>query len=299
MIPTIAQALGVTETGGLSAEEALEPFLRDRELLLVLDNLEHVLDAAPQIRELVLNAPSVKAIFSSRAPLRVSGEQEYPVPELADDDAVALFSERAHGDQAGFPAERRRTDRRRDLPPPRRAPAAIELAAARAKVLSPPALLERLDQRLPVLTGGARDVPDRQRTLRDTIAWSYELLDVTEQRLFARLAVFVGRVHARRAEQVCDADLDTLTSLVEKSLVRQDDDRFRMLETIREFALERLEESGELEADQTPPLRATSSRSRSERETQTSSVRLVWRSSVLDSEHDNFRAAFKLRAGAR
>src|SRR5207247_9496765 len=116
-------------------------------------------------------------------------------------------------------------------------PLAIELAAARAKVLSPTALLERLDRRLAVLTGGARDVPDRQRTLRDTIAWSYELLDETEQLLFSRLAVFRGGFTLEAAEQVCEADLDTLTSLVEKSLVRQGDDRFRMLETIRAFAL--------------------------------------------------------------
>jgi predicted ATPase/class 3 adenylate cyclase len=247
VVPTIAQALGVKETGGLSPEETLEHFLHDRELLLVLDNLEHLLDAAPQIGDLVLKAASLKAILSSRAPLRVSGEREYPVAELADHDAVALFSERAQAIKPDFhlngdaPAVAEICRRLDGLP------LAIELAAARAKVLSPAALLERLDQRLPVLTGGARDVPDRQRTLRDTIAWSYELLDETEQRLFSRLAVFVGGFTLEAAEQVCDADLDTLTSLVEKSLVRQGEDRFRMLETIREFALERLEESGELD----------------------------------------------------
>ena len=246
VVPTIAAALGVKEAGGLSPEEALGRFLHDRELLLVLDNLEHLLDAAPQISELVLKAPSVKAILSSRAPMRVSGEREYPVPELADHDAVVLFSERAqainpdfslNGDTPAVAEICRRLDG---------LPLAIELAAARAKVLSPTALLERLDQRLPVLTGGGRDVPDRQRTLRDTIAWSYELLDETEQRLFSRLAVFVGGFTLEAAEQVCGADLDTLTSLVEKSLVRQGEDRFRMLETIREFASERLEESPRL-----------------------------------------------------
>jgi predicted ATPase/class 3 adenylate cyclase len=247
VIPTIAQTLGVKETGGLSLEDALERFLKDQELLLVLDNLEHLLDAAVQIGELALKAPSLKTILSSRAPLRVSGEQEYPLPELADDDAVALFSERAQAIKPDFrlngdaPAVAQICRLLDGLP------LAIELAAARAKVLSPMALLARLDQRLPVLTGGARDVPERQRTLRDTIAWSYELLDEPEQRLFSRLAVFFGGFTLAGAEEVCDADLDTVTSLVEKSLVRQGDDRFRMLETIREFARERLEERGELD----------------------------------------------------
>jgi predicted ATPase len=247
VIPTIAQALGVKESGGVSPEEALPRFLHDRKVLLVLDNLEHLLEAAPQISDLVLEAPSVKAILSSRAPLRISVEREYPVPELAEHDAVALFSERALSIKPDFrlngdaPAVAQICSRLDGLP------LAIELAAARAKVLSPTALLERLEQRLPVLTGGARDVPERQRTLRDTIAWSYELLDETEQMLFIRVAVFVGGFTLAAAEQVADAALDTLTSLVENSLVRQGEDRFRMLETIREFALERLSEDRELE----------------------------------------------------
>jgi predicted ATPase/class 3 adenylate cyclase len=247
VIPAIAQTLGVKESGGLSAEEALERFVHERELLLVLDNLEHVIDAAPQIHRLVLNARALKAISSSRAPLRVSGEWEYPIPELADEDAVALFRERAEAIKPDFRLNGDATTvgeicRRLDG-----LPLAIELAAARAKVLSPTALLERLEQRLPTLSVGARDLPDRQRTLRDTIAWSYELLDEAEQRLFARLALFVGGFTLAAAEQVCDANLDVLTSLVEKSLLRHHEERFRMLETIREFALERLEESGEVE----------------------------------------------------
>jgi predicted ATPase len=217
----------------------------------MLDNLEHLLDSAPQVSELMLKAPAVKAILSSRAPLRVSGEREYPVPELAEHDGVALFSERAQAIKPDFhlngdaPAVAEICRRLDGLP------LAIELAAARAKVLSPTALLERLDERLPVLTGGARDVPDRQRTLRDTIAWSYELLDETERRLFSRLAVFVGGFTLAAAEQVSDADLDTVTSLVEKSLVRQGKDRFRMLETIREFAVESLKQ-GEARRDPAP-----------------------------------------------
>jgi predicted ATPase len=286
---TIAQALGIRETGGLAPEEALERFLSDRELLLVLDNLEHLLEAAPQISEIVLKALSVKAILSSRAPLRISGEREYPVPELADDDAVALFSERAQAIKPDFhlngdaPAVIEICRRLDGLP------LAIELAAARAKVLSPTALLERLAQRLPVLTGGGRDLPDRQRTLRDTIGWSYELLDETEQTLFSRLAVFAGGFTIDAAEQVCDADLDTLTSLVEKSLVRQGDDRFRMLETIREFALERLEVSREREQIARRHIDfflGLAEREGSDPQREAS----LWLER-LDLEHDNFRAA--------
>jgi predicted ATPase len=289
VVSTIAQALGAKEVGGLSPQESVERFLHDRELLLVLDNLEHLLDAAPQIGELVLKAPSVKAIVSSRAPLRVSGEREYPVPELAAEDGVALFSERAQAIKPDFhlngdgPAVAEICRRLDGLP------LAIELAAARAKVLSPAALLERLDQRLPVLTGGGRDVPDRQRTLRDTIAWSYELLDESEQTLFSRLAVFAGGFTLDAAEQVCDADLDTLTSLVEKSLVRQGDDRFRMLETIREFALERLEENREREQIARRHIDfflGLAEREGSDPQRDAS----LWLER-LDLEHDNFRAA--------
>jgi predicted ATPase/class 3 adenylate cyclase/Flp pilus assembly protein TadD len=291
VLPTVAQALGVKETAGLSSGEALDDFLHDRELLLVLDNLEHLLDAAPQVSDLVLKAPSLKAIVSSRAPLRISVEREYPVPELAGPDAIALFSERAlsikpdfrlNGDAPAVAEICRRLDG---------LPLAIELAAARAKVLSPAALLERIEQRLAVLTGGPRDVPDRQRTLRDTIAWSYELLDESEQGLFSRLAVFVGGFTLDAAEQVCDADLDTLTSLVEKSLVRQGDDRFRMLETIREFALERLDESRELQdvrRQHADFFLAFAGREASRAEHQSP----VWLER-LETEHDNFRTALQ------
>jgi len=158
-------------------------------------------------------------------------------------------------------------------------------------VLSPAALLERLEQRLPVLTGGARDVPDRQRTLRDTIAWSYELLDESEQRLFSRLAVFVGGFTLEAAEYVCETDLDTVTSLVEESLVRQGDDRFRMLETIREFALERLQESREREQIVRRHIDfflAFAGPEASAAERQSS----VWLNR-LETEHDNLRAALQ------
>jgi predicted ATPase/class 3 adenylate cyclase len=289
VMSTIAQALGVKETGGLSPEESLERFLHGRELLLVLDNLEHLLDSAPQVSNLILKAPAVKAIVSSRAPLRISGEREYPVPELAEQDGVALFSERAQAIKPDFhlngdaPAVAEICRRLDGLP------LAIELAAARAKVLSPTALLERLDERLPVLTGGARDVPDRQRTLRDTIAWSYELLDETERRLFSRLAVFVGGFTLGAAEKVSDADLDTLTSLVEKSLVRQGQDRFRMLETIREFAVESLTQGDEL--DEIRRRHLDFFLALAEHEGSRYAPGAPARLERLEAEHDNLRAA--------
>jgi predicted ATPase/class 3 adenylate cyclase len=247
VIPTIAQTLGVKEVAGLSVMERIEEFLRGKRLLLVLDNLEHVLEAAPQLIEMLHSGPSLKALVASRAPLRVSGEREFPVPELAEVDAVALFRERAQATEPGFvvngdAAAVAEICRRLD-----RLPLAIELAAARAKVLSPGKLLERLEQRLTVLTGGARDLPDRQRTLRGTIAWSYELLDEAEQELFSRLAVFRASFTLEAAEAICEANLDTLGSLVEKNLVRHAEDRFTMLETIREYAIERLEVGGELD----------------------------------------------------
>jgi predicted ATPase len=247
VLPAIGQALGVKESGVLSLAEAVADFLRDRELLLVLDNFEHVAEAAPQVIELVLAGPSLKALVASRAPLRVSGEQEYPVPELSQADGIALFTERA---QAMTPSFRLNGDGPAVAEICRRLdglPLAIELAAARAKMLSPPALLARLEERLSILTGGARDLPHRQRTLRDTIAWSYELLDESEQKLFSRLAVFPASFTLEAAETICGADLDTLTSLVEKSLARQAEGRFAMLETIHEYAGEWLEVSDELD----------------------------------------------------
>ena len=293
VLPAIGEALGVKESGGLSLAEAVADFLRERELLLVLDNFEHVAEAAPQVIELVLEGSSLKALVTSRAPLRVSGEQEYPVPELAEADGVALFSERARAMKPDFrvngdaPAVAEICQRLDGLP------LAIELAAARAKVLSPSALLARLEERLPVLTGGARDLPDRQRTLRNTITWSYELLDESEQKLFSRLAVFPASFTLEAAETICEAELDTLTSLVEKSLARQAEGRFRMLETIREYAGECLEASGEADQIRRRHLDfflalAGEAEIDLEVERQFSS----WLE-LLEVEHDNFRAGLE------
>ena len=223
----------------LGAQDGLAEHIGEREMLLVLDNLEQVLDVAPALADLVEACPNLAVLATSRERLRVRGEVEYEVRPLTDHDAVELFSARAGLDEAEPDDAVRDLCRALD-----EMPLAIELAAARAKVLSPAQILERLSQRLDLFTGG-RDADPRQRTLRSTIEWSHDLLDPAEQRLFARLAVFPGGATVESAEAVADADLDTLQSLVEKSLVRHTDDRFWMYETIREFALERLEASGE------------------------------------------------------
>ena len=234
---TIAQVVG--------AKGELAEHVGAKRLLLLLDNFEHVLAAATELAELLVACPKLTLLVTSRESLHLSGEREYVVLPLREADAISLFHERvrAAGVELAANGEVREICRRLD-----HLPLAIELAAARTKVRSPRALLEQLERRLPLLTGGARDLPERQRTLRSTIAWSYELLGAEEQRLFARLAVFAGGCTLDAAEEICEADLDTLQSLVEKSLLRHTDGRFWMLETIREFAGERLEESGEADA---------------------------------------------------
>ena len=234
VIETAATALG--------ASGDLIEHIGDKPLLLLFDNFEHVTAAAPEIARLLELCPRLTVAVTSREPLRLEGEWEYAVEPLLELEAVALFEMRARATRHDFVAngEVREICARLD-----NLPLAIELAAARVKVLSLPALLERLERRLPVLAAGSRDVPDRQRTLRATIEWSYELLTPEEQRLFARLAVFRGGCTLEAAEAVCDADLDTLGFLLDKSLVRQNEDRFWMLETIREYAVERMEDAGE------------------------------------------------------
>jgi predicted ATPase/class 3 adenylate cyclase len=271
-IPTVAQTLSVREKPGQSLSETLDDYLRDKHLLLVLDNFEQLLEAGPTVSALLAGAPSLEALVTSRAPLHLSGEHEYSVPPLAVPDldaslplatlagyeAVQLFVERAQAVKPEFeltsenaPAVAEICARLDGLP------LAIELGAARVRILSPQALLGRLSERLVLLTGGARDAPARQRTLRDTIEWSYGLLSSSEQRLFARLSVFLGGRTIEAAEAVCDPEaelgaavFDGVASLVEKSLLRQDEGpggepRFLMLETIREYALDRLERSGQ------------------------------------------------------
>jgi len=272
--PTVAHVLGVRDAGNEPLVVRLQAIVRERHLLLVLDNFEHVVDAAPLVTDLLGAAPGILILVTSRTRLRLSGEHEHVVPPLgladsgeqvsyeavAESPAVQLFVARARAAQEAFAltAENAATVtaicRRLDG-----LPLAIELAAARVKVLSPSALLARLERRLVVLTGGGRDLPPRQQTMRDTIAWSYDLLSAPEQRLFRRLAIFVGGCTVEAAEAVSnvhgDLDVDPfdgITSLVDKSLLQRvegadGEPRFTMLETVRELGLERLIESGEFD----------------------------------------------------
>ena len=270
--PTIARALSIREAGDEPLEARLKAFLRDKRRLLVLDNFEQVVAAAPLVAALLAACPGPKILVTSRVRLRVSGEREYPVPplgvtdqaehapveEVAASGAVRLFIERAQAVKPDFELTAENAAAVADVC--RRLdglPLAIELAAARVKVLPPPALLVRLERRLPLLTGGGRDLPARQRTMRDTIAWSYDLLSVEEQALFRRLAVFVGGFDLEAAEAVAAGrgglgsdPFEGIASLADKSLLRQEigpggAPRLRMLETIREFGLEQLAESDE------------------------------------------------------
>ncbi len=221
----------------------LPMYLRGRALLLVLDNFEHVIEAARAVAELLSGAPGCGVIVTSRERLGVAAEQEYPVAPLSPQAAVELFTARARQVEPGYEpgAEIDAICERLD-----RLPLALELAATRVKLLSEQQLLARLEQRLPLLAGGRRDLPERQSTMRATIAWSYDLLTRPEQRLFTRLAVFVGSFELEAAEQICDADLDTMRSLIDKSLVRHaDNGRLFLLHTAREYALEQFDSSDE------------------------------------------------------
>jgi predicted ATPase/transposase/DNA-binding XRE family transcriptional regulator len=265
---TIAQALGVNEAGGRTATDSLHVYLRDRHMLLMLDNFEQLIDAAPLLAELLAAARQLKILVTSRTMLRLSGEHEFVVPPLELPDlaqlplpdslaqiaAIKLFVQRARAIKPNFALTAANA---RDVAAICThldgLPLAIELAAVRVKLFTPHALLQRLDNRLSLLTHGARDLPPHQQTLRSAIAWSYDLLDADEQTLFARLGIFVGGCSIEAAAAVCEmadddhqsAIVDGLATLVDHSLLRQvtgadGDARFTMLETIREYALERL-----------------------------------------------------------
>lgn len=320
MVPmAIAESLGIHQTGGRPVQDLLKDYLREdpSPVLLLLDNFEHIVAASSQVVELLEASASLKVLVTSRAGLRVYGEHEFPVlplplPDprqmhsleaLLSNPAVALFSQRAAAVKPDFTitAENASTvaaicSRVDGLP------LAIELAAARVKMLPPSAVLMRLESRLDLLTAGPRDVPERQQTLRKTIDWSYDLLNGSEQRLLRRLGVFLGGCTLEAAEAVCNTRDDlgaeifnVMSSLIDKSLVQQteqgdDEPRFGMLETIREYCLERLGDSGEeaatrrahaaycmVLAEEGNPDLAESDRSR-------------WLARC-DIEHDNFRAA--------
>ncbi len=277
VVPTIAQSFDVKESRARSLLDLLKVYLRDKHLLLVLDNFEQLLPAASQLTDLLTSCPHLSILVTSRATLRVQGEHEFPVPPLSLPDlthlpdlatlsqyeAVALFIARAQAVKPDFQVS--------DATAPTVAeicahldglPLAIELAAARIKLLPAQALLARLGQPLAVLTGGVRDAPARQQTMRTTIAWSYNLLDADEQRLFRRLSIFVGGCTLEAIEALCAAldtqtpavaMLDAVASLLDKSLLQQSEQeavepRLVMLETTREYGLEQLVARGEEEA---------------------------------------------------
>ncbi|MCP9487999.1 MAG: adenylate/guanylate cyclase domain-containing protein [Gaiellaceae bacterium MAG52_C11] len=224
VIETVAQALG--------AKDGLAAHVGERELLVVIDNFEQVVDAAPELSALLSACPNLTLIVTSRELLRLHGEVEFTVPPLADSEAVALFCERAQVEPSDEIAE---LCARLDS-----LPLAVELAAARTRALTPAQILQRLSHRLDLLEGG-RDADPRQETLRATVEWSYDLLSEDEQRLLRRLSVFAGGCTLEAAEAVVDADIDTLQSLIEKSLLRFSGERYWLLETIRQYAEEQLE----------------------------------------------------------
>jgi predicted ATPase/class 3 adenylate cyclase len=234
--------VAATAAHALGASDGLTAHIADKRLLLLLDNFEHLVEAAPELQALLGGCPNLHLVVTSRELLRLPGEQAYAVPPLESSDAERLFAARAQSVDPTFAADdaiRELCARLDNLP------LAVELAAARVRILSPTQLLDRLADRLDTLRAG-RGADPRQQTLRATIGWSHDLLGEDERRLFARLAVFAGGCELESAEAVCDAELDTLEALVDKSLVRvRDKGRFWMLETIREFARERLAESGE------------------------------------------------------
>src|SRR5215204_6080122 len=317
LLPAVAETLGVRETGEQPLDESLMDYLHERRMLLVLDNFEQVLEAAPTVTELLARAPGLKVLATSRAPLGLYGEHVYPVPPLSMPDlksppplerlrqyeAVGLFVERARAVKPDFsitnesaPAVAEICVRLDGLP------LAIELAAARIKMLPPRAMLQRLGSRLKLLTGGARDLPERQRTLRATIEWSHALLDEGERVLFARLSVFSGGRTLEAIEAICDTEgdlpvdaFDGVSSLLDKSLLRQEEGpngepRFVMLETVHEFAREKLKESAEDEEIKRVHAQYFLTLAEGAYPESKGANQLEW-IERLEAEHDNMRAA--------
>ncbi|MDQ2915276.1 MAG: AAA family ATPase [Chloroflexota bacterium] len=315
---TIAHTLGVQVSGSEMPLRRVLDHLKDKRLLLVLDNFEQILPAAPIVGELLASSAALKVIASSRAPLRIAGEQEFPVPPLdvpdpqhlpalevlAQSDAVRLFIERAKAVRPDFRVTAENAaavaeicNRLDGLP------LAIELAAARVKVLTPQAMLPKLREGLDMLASTARDLPERQRTLRGAIAWSWDLLNPAECKLFSRLAIFASGGMLPQIDEICGPAkelggdvLDALSSLVEHSLVRQSEiggePRFRMLVTIREYALERLDESDERDLIRMRHARAYLALAEHARPYVQGTDQKRWLD-VLEQEHDNLRTALE------
>jgi predicted ATPase/DNA-binding XRE family transcriptional regulator len=317
LVPSVlAETLGVKDVADRSLQDALKRHLQGKDLLLLVDNMEHLLPAVPVVADLVEGCPRLTVLATSRAPLRLSAEQQFPVSPLplgeaaspAGSPAVQLYLERARAVAPAFELTDANADavaricQRLDG-----LPLAIELAAARIRLFTPQALLERLDRRLQLLSGGPRDLPERQQTLRSTVAWSHDLLDEAEQTLFRRLSVFAGSFALEAAEEVCepitpaDGDvLEDLAALVDNSLLvsvaesssASDEPRFMMLETIREYAAEHLRSEGEAEEmDRAHALYylALAEAAQPEASPQMFEEWLA----VLEREHDNLRAALR------
>jgi predicted ATPase/DNA-binding SARP family transcriptional activator len=320
---SIARTLGVAESGAAGPLDHLEDFLRERRLLLLLDSFEHLVHAAPLVAELLASAPGLKVLVTSRAPLRLSGEHEYPVRPLALPEAgalpdaqqlgrfaaVQLFAERARAVQPGFViSEANAADVSAICVRLDGLPLALELAAARVKLLSPRDLLARLERPFEVLRGGARDLSPRHRTLERTIEWSYDLLTPPQQALFLRLSVFAGGCTVQAAEAVCNpqgelglSTLDGLGALVDESLAEtrqalEPELRFSMLDTVREYAAERLEAGDDGSRIRERHLQyyvalAEAAEPGLEGPEQSASL------TGLEAEHDNFRAALDFCRG--
>ncbi|MFL5732413.1 MAG: tetratricopeptide repeat protein [Chloroflexia bacterium] len=335
VVPTISGALGVRESPGLPLLESLKAHLRGKQMLLLLDNFEQVSAAAPSIAELLEATSGLKILITSRRVLRIYGEHSFQVPpmrlpgprrrasleHITGNESVRLFAERAAAVKSGFHVNDRNAQAVADICRLLDGlPLAIELAAARAHLFSPSTMLERLESRLKLLTAGPRNVPARQQTLRNTIAWSYELLDPTEAAMFAHLGVFVGGCRPSSAVVVCAdpqtepiecsklniqgsprAMLAALASLTDNSLLRLEQpdaegepaERYVMLETVREYALERLAESGEAPALRERHARYFLALAEEAEPELIGAAQAVWLAR-LDEEHDNLRAALRM-----
>ena len=318
VVPRISQQLEVRAAGSQPLLQNLKDYLKDQNILLLLDNFEQLLPAASVVAELLAAAPSLTVLITSRIRLNLRGEHELPIlplptpdftdspsiEQLAENESVKLFIERAQAAQSRFTLNENNASavaqicQRLDG-----LPLAIELAAARIKMLPPQAILTRLTDRLKLLTGGAQDLPARQQTIRNTLDWSYGLLNAQEKTLYARLAVFVGGFMLEDAEAVCNLEddlnfLEGITSLVNNSLLKQEEltggePRFRMLEMIREYALERLAEGGEMQ-----DLRERHAQYFIGNILSQAMVGLISRDSTtwldrLEREHDNIQAALE------
>ncbi|MEZ4619890.1 MAG: tetratricopeptide repeat protein [Caldilineaceae bacterium] len=314
-LSAIAQTLAVRDQDSTPLQQRLQGYLRDKQLLLLIDNFEQVIDAAPRVLELLRACPQVKVLVTSREILRLRGEHEFTVPTLALEDAVELFVQRT---QAVLPTFRLKPDMASTVATICQQldylPLAIELAAAQSKLFSPPSMLERLNDRFAFLVGRTRDLPDRQRTLRTTLDWSYELLTPEEQRLFRCLAVFIGGRSLAAVETVCnpgdDPDVeplaiavpDGLTALLDQSLLYQTTDstgepRFMMLVTIYDYASAQLAGSDEADALRRRHLNYYLALAEQAETELTGADQIRWLDR-LDLELDNLRAALDYALGS-